>query len=78
MTFPCFCGRQACREPLRSVRNVHRVGVFDPTDGATGTKYVLLNDGAGVSFTCSAIPSAATPVVACVPGVGAPCEVEWD
>lgn len=56
----------------------YNVGVYDPTNGNTGAKFVILENGGRVSFIAPSIPSAINPAVQCAPQQGAPFLVEWD
>ena len=57
----------------------YNVGVYDPNPGgASGTKYILLENGARIGFTAPAVPTAAAPRVACTVDPGNPMLVEWD
>ena len=56
----------------------YNVGVYDPTQGGTGTKYVFYANGSRDTFSAPSVPSAANPVVACTTTPGEPILVEWD
>jgi RHS repeat-associated protein len=47
-------------------------------DSKAGTKYVVLDNGARVSFSAPSVPSSTNTTVACTPQAGAPFLVEWD
>ena len=56
----------------------YNVGVYDPTYGSTGTKYVLCANGSRIAFDAPSIPSASQPRIACTVEPGAPLLVDWD
>ena len=56
----------------------YNVGVYDPTGGGTGTKYIFYPDGARVAFTMPAVPTAAKPKVQGSVQAGNALLVEWD
>ena len=56
----------------------YNMGVYDPTGGRTGTKYVFYPDGGRVSFTVSAVPNVATPKVRGSVQAGNALLVEWN
>ena len=56
----------------------YNVGVYDPTAGTVGRKFVIEESGAETLFVASSAPSAAQPRVPCAVQSGAPMLVEWD
>jgi RHS repeat-associated protein len=55
----------------------YNFGIYDPTGGKTGTKYIFKPDGTRVSFAATAIPTAANRTVACSVQTGIGMLVEW-
>jgi RHS repeat-associated protein len=55
----------------------YNFGVYDPTGGETGTKYIFKPDGTRVSFAATAIPTVANPKVVCSVQAGIGMLVEW-
>ncbi len=59
----------------------YNVGIYDPSGGTgfgTTPKYVFLADGSRIAFTAPAVPTAASPHVACTVEPGIPLLIEWD
>lgn len=59
----------------------YNVGVYDPTNGGTGTtaiKYVFFDNGARLGFTAPSAPNSMTPQVHCTTNAGTPFLVDWN